>query len=498
MAAFVYRLRAFTADAEGVDDQTALASDTRESAANMWAAAAVGFALDAGLTHLTVDNPVKNGFFSYSVRSGRGHHGLDGLFPYDLSGYHDGATVYLGTAMGLVRAMVLREGTWCRLVGDGGFFIHVGTRYDVYVGTAVEQDEAASRARTLGLDVDRVEQSPYDPALDQVDQQRPADDQFWREVAQFVDEMGGVLVEERYIRNAYRWHRPTTPADVEEMRAGLTPRARLDVWPDLTEDAATVSAAIMRERRLQMLIEQYPGGFHQERIADSHTGASLKNEPGRRYALVPLEPADRRPLASAVLPDVDGVLRARWRTDRSRADELRTYLASLRVGDTVTGVVSSGRRDVAVHVDLDDDLGRGVGWLRIPEMSWTHFELADVAPIGREIRAQILSVDFAWEQVSLSIRALQPDPWRGFADAHSVGETLPGKVTKLIPFGAFVRVAGKIEGLVPLTELADHDVTDPGEVVSEGDDVRVVLLDVDLERRRITLSLRQASTTDGR
>ncbi|WP_331738527.1 S1 RNA-binding domain-containing protein [Embleya sp. NBC_00896] len=494
MAPFVYRLRAFAADAEGVDDSTTLAYDTRESAANMWAAAATAFALDAGLTRLTIDNPVKNGFFSYSVRSGRGHHGLDGLFPYDLSGYHDGATVCLGTAMGLVRAMVLREGTWCRLVGDGGFFIHVGTRYDMYVGTAVEHEKAASRARTLGLDVDRVERSPYDSSRDRVDKQRPADDAFWREVARLVDEHSGVLVEEQYIRNAYRWHRPTTSTEVEELRARLIPRARLAVWPDLTEDAGAVSAAIVRQGRLHLLVEQYPGGFHEERIADHPTGARLKDEPGRRYALVPLEPADRKPLASAVLPDADGALRARWRTDRSRADELRSYLTSLRVGDTITGVVSSRLRDIAVHVDLDGDLGRGVGWLRIPEMSWTHFELADVAPVGREIRAQILSVDFAWEQVSLSIKALQPNPWRGFADAHTAGETLPGEVTKLVPFGAFVRVAPGIEGLVPLAELADHDVTEPEEVVSEGDNVRVVLLDVDLDRRRITLSRRRTTS----
>ncbi|MGI5171735.1 S1 RNA-binding domain-containing protein [Spirillospora sp. CA-253888] len=494
MAPVVYRLRAFTEDAEGAGDSTTLAYDSRESAANMWAAAVIGFALDAELTHLTIDNPVKTGFFSYSVRSGRGHHGLDGLFPYDLSGYHDGASVRLGTAMGLVRAMVLRDGTWCRLVGDGGFFVHVGTRYDVYVGTAVEHEGAACRARTLGLHVDRVERSPYDPVLDQVDEQRPADDEFWDEVAQLVGKRGGVLVEEQYIRNGYRWHRPTTPAEVGELRARLVPRARLAVWPDLTEDASTVSAAIMRQDRLQLLVEQYPGGFHPERVADHSAGVSLKNEPGRRYALVPLEPADRRPLASAVLPDADGVLRARWRTDRTRADELRSYLASLRVGDTVTGVVSSGLRDVAVHVDLDGDIGRGVGWLRIPEMSWEHFELEDVAPIGREIHAQILSVDYAWEQVSLSIKALQPDPWQGFADAHDVGETLPGHVTKLVPLGAFVRVAPGIEGLVPLAELSDHGVAEPEEAVSEGDDVRVILLGVDLDRRRITLSLRRTTS----
>ncbi|MCF3136746.1 S1 RNA-binding domain-containing protein [Streptomyces olivochromogenes] len=262
-------------------------------------------------------------------------------------------------------------------------------------------------------------------------------------------------------------------------------------WPDLTEDVGAVRAAIARQDRLQLLVEQYPsGGFHQERIVGNPTQAPVKGEPGHRYALVPLAPADRRPLAAAEVPDADGVLRARWRTNRTRADELRTYLAALRVGDTVTGVVSSGLRDIAVHIDLNDDLGRGVGWLRIPEMAWGQFDLGDVAPIGREIRAKILAVDYAWEQVSLSIKALQPDPWQVFADAHEVGETLSGQVTKLVPFGAFVRVVPGIEGLVPLAELADHDITEPEQAVSVGDDVRVALLDIDLARQRITLSLR--------
>lgn len=312
-------------------------------------------------------------------------------------------------------------------------------------------------------------------------------------MVRLVGERGGVLVEEQCIRNAYTWHRPTTRDEVEALRGRIRPRARLAVWPDPTEDADAVRAAIGRQDRLHLLVVQYPGGgFRAEHIADRHAGARLGDGPGYRYALVPLEPADRSPLASAVVLDADGVLRARWRTNRTRADELRTYLASLRVGDAVTGVVSSGLCDIAVHVDLDGDLGRGVGWLRTPEMAWGHFELADVAPVGREIRAEILAVDHAWEQVSLSIKALQPDPWRGFAGAHEVGATLPGEVTELFPFGAFVRVAPGVEGVVPLTELADRDVTEPGEVVSVGDGVRVALLAVDFDRRRIILSLRSA------
>lgn len=487
MAPFVYRLRFSKAASAGF-----IPLDSRECAANAWAAAVSGFALDAGFTRLAVDNPVKDGFFSFSVRHGRGNHGLDGLFPYDLTGYHDGALVPLGTALGLVRAMVLREGTWCRLLGADGFFVHVGTCDDVYVGVAAPHTRAVDRARALGLHVDEVGRSPFDPSLDLVGEQRPADADFWAEVARLAGERGGVLVEEQYIRNAYTWHHPTTPAEVEALRGRIRPRARLAVWPAPTEDADITRDAIVRQDRLQLLVAEYAAGrFHHERTADLATAGAVVAAPGHRYALVPLEPADRRPLAAAVLPDADGVLRARWRDDRTKAEELRAYLASLRVGDAVTGVVSSGLHDVGVHVDLDDGLGRGAGWLGVPEMAWGRFEVADVAPVGREIRATILAVDYALERVSLSVKALQPDPLREFADAHKVGEALRGRVTKLIPPGACVRVAPGIEGLVPSAELADHAVAEPGGLVSVGDDVRVVLLDVDLDRRRIVFSMRQ-------
>ena len=191
------------------------------------------------------------------------------------------------------------------------------------------------------------------------------------------------------------------------------------------------------------------------------------------------------------MPDADGVLRARWRTNRTRADERRTLLGSLRVGDVVTGVVATGLDDVGVHVDLDDDLGCGLGFLRVPEMSWDHIgSVDDIAPVGREIRARIIGIDWAWERVNLSLKALRPDPLGLFAAARQVGETIPGRVTKLVPFGAFVRLAEGVEGLVHLAELADRQVEGPEDVVAVGDDVLATLISVDLERRRISLSLR--------
>ncbi|MEU4095744.1 S1 RNA-binding domain-containing protein [Streptomyces sp. NPDC026673] len=463
---------------------------SRETAAMACAAAVADFAQAAGVSRLTIDNPMTEGFFSFSVRKGRGTGGLDGLFPHDLDGYHDGARVPLATGLALVRTMVLRHGPWCRLHADNGFFVHVGTQDDVYVGADHHDGGSVARARGLGLFVERAERSPYDPALDTTEPQRPADGAFWAEVEALVGRDGGVLLEERPVGHAYRWHRPTSAADVREVRRRLTPRARLAVWPDLTEDAEAVRAAVLRDERPALLVRQYPGGgFHRERVAEPRMSRAdvpnpeIPSGPGHRAALVPLGPADRRPPLAAVSPDPDGVLRARWRTDPTPAEERRAFLHSLRIGDVVGGVVASGLDDVGVHVDLDHPLGRGLGFLRVPEMSWEWFDsVDDVAPVGREIRAVVLHVDHAWEQVALSSKALLPDPWQRYADAHAVGTTVSGVVTREVPFGRFVRLAKGIEGLVPGGEGA-------GDGLAAGDEVRVTLIDVDLERRRIELSL---------
>ncbi|MFE9859024.1 S1 RNA-binding domain-containing protein [Streptomyces sp. NPDC005780] len=487
-------------DAAAGGDSTFIALDSRERVAAACVAAVAGFALDSAVGEVTIDNPMAEGFFSFSVLAGSGGHGLSRLFPYGNVGFHDGARVPLATGLGLLRAMVLREGAWRRLQAENGFFVHVGDRDDIYVGGGRDQDNAVSRTRMLGLFAGRVARSPYEPALDETDAVRAADEEFWSEVGALVADRGGVLLEERPTGHAYRWHRLTEACEVAEVQERLIPRARLAVWPDLTEDVEAIRAAVVRGERLHLLVQQYPGGgFHKECVAEPGMGRAdvpnprITEGPGHRVALVPLERADRHPLLAAVLPDGDGVLRARWRTNRSRADERRTLLGSLRVGEAVTGVVATGLHDVGVYVDLDDDLGRSLGFLRVPEMSWTRFDsVDDIAPIGREVRAEIIGVDFAREQVSLSMKALQPDPWQHYADTHECGDTVSGTVTKLVPFGAFVQVEEGIEGLVHISELVDHDVEYPQEVLEGGDQVRVAILDMDRQRRRILLSLERA------
>ena len=105
----------------------------------------------------------------------------------------------------------------------------------------------------------------------------------------------------------------------------------------------------------------------------------------------------------------------------------------------------------------------------------------------------MLDVDLDRERVSLSLKATQEDPWQTFARTHQMGQIVPGKVTKLVPFGAFVRVEEGIEGLVHVSELAERHVEIPEQVVSVNDEVMVKIIDIDLERRRISLSLKQAN-----
>lgn len=128
------------------------------------------------------------------------------------------------------------------------------------------------------------------------------------------------------------------------------------------------------------------------------------------------------------------------------------------------------------------------------ELSWKHIDHpSEVVEVGQEVTVEVLDVDFDRERVSLSLKATQEDPWQTFARTHAIGQVVPGKVTKLVPFGAFVRVEDGIEGLVHISELAVRHVDLPEQVVNVGDDAFVKVIDIDLERRRISLSLKQAN-----
>jgi small subunit ribosomal protein S1 len=116
-----------------------------------------------------------------------------------------------------------------------------------------------------------------------------------------------------------------------------------------------------------------------------------------------------------------------------------------------------------------------------------------VVQVGDEVTVQVLDVDLSRERISLSLKATQQDPWQEFATGHQVGELVYGRVTKLVPFGAFVQVGDGIEGLVHISEMAVHHVEAPEQVVTPGEELWVKIIDIDLDRRRISLSIKQAA-----
>jgi small subunit ribosomal protein S1 len=134
------------------------------------------------------------------------------------------------------------------------------------------------------------------------------------------------------------------------------------------------------------------------------------------------------------------------------------------------------------------------GLVHVSELSWKHVDHpSSVVQVGDEIDVQVLEVDLERERISLSLKATQQDPWQEFAGAHRVGELVYGRVTKLVPFGAFVQVGDGIEGLVHISEMAVHHVDLPEQVVSPGEELWVKIIDLDLQRRRISLSIKQAA-----
>ncbi|MGH3995279.1 MAG: S1 RNA-binding domain-containing protein, partial [Pseudonocardiaceae bacterium] len=140
------------------------------------------------------------------------------------------------------------------------------------------------------------------------------------------------------------------------------------------------------------------------------------------------------------------------------------------------------------------DLGGVDGLVHVSELSWKHVDHpSEVASVGQEVEVEVLDVDLERERVSLSLKATQEDPWKEFERKYSAGEVIAGQITKLVPFGAFVRVGEGIEGLVHISELAEHHVEKPEDEVHVHDRVPVKIIDIDLERRRISLSLKQAN-----
>jgi len=183
------------------------------------------------------------------------------------------------------------------------------------------------------------------------------------------------------------------------------------------------------------------------------------------------------------------VLSRRAWLEETQRDQREAFLTNLAPGERRKGTISS-----VVSFGAFVDLGGMDGLIHVSELSWKHVDHpGSVVAVGDEVEVEVLEVDRDRERISLSLKATQADPWSEFAEAHRVDELVYGRVTKLVPFGAFVHVGEGIEGLVHISEMSAHHVEAPELVVTPGEELWVKIIDLDLQRRRISLSIKQAA-----
>jgi len=188
------------------------------------------------------------------------------------------------------------------------------------------------------------------------------------------------------------------------------------------------------------------------------------------------------------------VLSRRAVLEDERKEMRQAILDRLNPGDVVPGVISN-IVDFGAFVDLD-----GMdGLIHISELSWSHVNHpSEVLEIGQEVQVKVLDIDRDRQRISLGLKQTQSDPWQQVLDSYSVNDVVQGRVTKVVTFGAFVEILPGVEGLVHISELAAHHVENPREVVSQGDVVSVKIIEMDAERRRLSLSLKRVEGEEPR
>lgn len=273
--------------------------------------------------------------------------------------------------------------------------------------------------------------------------------------------------------------------------------------PELAETLRTFLNSVQPGEARVATVAGFDG---REVIVDLEGAGSLHRAAGRipRHELSwrrAEDPAEIVGVGQAIEVEVIGV---DWRREyvllSAKACEdraLRAFLVGIRRGEILTGTVA-GVHNFGVFVNLDGEPADnctgydGTGFIRVPELSWTHIDHAsDVVEVGQRVTVEVLNADTRQGQVAVSLKALQENPLIRFAD--HVGEVVTGRITRIVPFGVFVRVAEGIEGLLHLSDLSDKPDDSPDEIVQVGEAIAVKIAEVDLQRHRVRLGPARAS-----
>ncbi len=260
---------------------------------------------------------------------------------------------------------------------------------------------------------------------------------------------------------------------------------RAQAW---MEEGRTVEAPVVDVNRGGLvvrfgLLRGFVPASHVERRPDMDPQAP----PAKRLA-----PLKGQTLKLKII-EVDRNRRRLVLSEREAVREEREAARERLLAELEPGQVRRGRVKSLAKFGAFVDLGGLDGLVHISELSWKHVQHpSEVVQVGDEVEVYVLNVDREAGRVGLSLRRLQPKPWDTVLERYAIGQVVEGEVTKIVPFGAFVRLEDGIEGLVHVSELADRYVAHPREVVKEGDRVQVRILNIDPQAKRMGLSIKQA------
>ena len=348
------------------------------------------------------------------------------------------------------------EGVIMRADPSDGLFVNIGQKSEAHVPSnemrTVETDDITSLAGGSIIAMVVRPESGDNPAILSVD--RAVGEQGWRSLEKAME--SGEVIE----GNIAGFNRGGSIVEVEGVQ-GFVPMSQL--------------VSVPRERfRL-----------YQEE------GSSLSQEEQQS-----IQAAQAAELGRSIQMKVLEVNRSRNRaifSERQAVQESRDALKAKLIAELSEGEVRMGRVTGISSFGAFVDIGGADGLIHISELSWSMVNSPEeVVNVGQEVDVYVLRVDAENMKIALSLRRLQPEPWETIQDRHNIGDVVDATVTKLTNFGAFARVEDSIEGLIHISELSARMISHPREVVREGEDVRVKILRIEPERRRLGLSLKQA------
>ena len=201
-----------------------------------------------------------------------------------------------------------------------------------------------------------------------------------------------------------------------------------------------------------------------------------------------------QPISVRVI-EVDRERRRLILSERAASTESRQSIKERVIEELEEGKVYTGRVTSLANFGAFININGADGLVHLSELSWDHIDHPrEVLEVGQEVKVKVINVDKEKKRIGLSVRALQNDPWRSRVEKYSVGQLVEGVITRLTKFGAFARLEGDIEGLIHISEIAEHRIEHPKEVLKEGEVKSLRVIRIDPDQHRIGLSLRKVDS----